>query len=83
MAERTSDTQDVSRAEAAELLQELASELRGDGHADVRVGNKVLTLSPASALEYAIKVEERSPMLGSAHEEITVTLEWKLEQEDG
>ncbi|WP_255190815.1 amphi-Trp domain-containing protein [Natronobeatus ordinarius] len=79
MAEQTSDTQDVSRTEAAELLQELASELRGDGHADVRVGNKMLTLSPASVVEYAIEAEERSPMLGSPHEEITISLSWTIE----
>ena len=83
MAERTTDSREVSRTEAADLLQELAHELRTEGTADVRVGNKTLTLSPGSSLEYAIEVEERSPMLGSAHEEITVTLGWKLEPEGG
>ncbi len=82
MAERTSNEQDVSRSEAAELLQELALELRNEGPADVRVGNKTLRLSPASVLEYAIEVEERSPMLGGHREEITVSLEWKVEEEE-
>lgn len=76
MAEHTSDERDVSRTEAADLLEELAHELRTDGTAEVRVGNKTLTLSPGSALEYEIEVEERAPRLGSDHEEVTVSLSW-------
>lgn len=81
MSETTSHEDDVSRDDAADLLQELAHELRGTETAEVRVGNKTLTLSPASVLEYGIEVEERSPMIGGHREEVTVTLAWKAEDE--
>ncbi|MCW8172586.1 amphi-Trp domain-containing protein [Natrialba swarupiae] len=82
MAETTAHDEDVSRDEAADLLQELARELRGDTHAEVRVGNKTLTLSPSSVLEYGIEVDERSPMLGGDREEVTVSLEWEVHAGD-
>ncbi|MEY7847849.1 amphi-Trp domain-containing protein [Natrarchaeobius sp. A-rgal3] len=82
MGETTAHDEEVSRDEAADLLQELAREIRGDTHADVHVGNKMLTLSPSSVLEYRIEVDERSPMLGGDREEITVSLEWEVHAGD-
>lgn len=79
MANTTSDEQDVSRDEAADLLQELAREIRGDGRADVDVGNKTIELHPASAMTYDIEIEERSPMIGGQRE--TVTLGWETEDD--
>lgn len=81
MAEKTANEQTVTREEAADLVQELAGELRSGGPAEVRVGNKMLTLAPTPELEYGIEVQERSPMLGGPREEITVTLEWEVEEE--
>ncbi|WP_436343559.1 amphi-Trp domain-containing protein [Natronorubrum sp. FCH18a] len=80
MGEKTNDEQDVSREQAADLVQEVARELRSDGPAELRVGNKMLTLSPAPELEYGIEVQERSPMLGGPREEVTITLEWEVEE---
>ncbi|RQG90336.1 amphi-Trp domain-containing protein [Natrarchaeobius halalkaliphilus] len=82
MSETTSHDEDVSREEAADLLQELALELRDGGPAEVRVGNKMLTLTPDSVIEYGIDVEERSPMLGGDREQITVSLEWDVNHEE-
>ncbi|MHC3437511.1 amphi-Trp domain-containing protein [Natrialbaceae archaeon A-gly3] len=82
MVETTSHTEEVSREEAAKLLEELADELHGDGPADVRVGNKRVQLTPAAVLEYGIDVEERSPPLGSDYQGITMTLQWQPD-EDG
>jgi amphi-Trp domain-containing protein len=81
MSEKTNHEADVSRDEAADLLQELAREVRGSGPAEVHVGNKMLALSPSSTLEYEIEVEERSPMLGGDREKITVVLDWEVEDE--
>ncbi|SDK18601.1 amphi-Trp domain-containing protein [Natronorubrum texcoconense] len=81
MGEKTNTEENVSREEAADLVQELAQEIRSGGIAEVRVGNKMLKLSPAPELEYGIEVQERSPMLGGPREEITVTLEWEVEEE--
>lgn len=83
MSETTAHSEEVAREEAADLLQDLARELRSDGVANVRLGNKTLTLSPASVLEYGIEVEERSPMLGGDREEVTVTLEWEVSEGEG
>ncbi|WP_121742896.1 amphi-Trp domain-containing protein [Natronorubrum halophilum] len=81
MGETTATEDEVSREEAADLIQELARELRSKGPAEVRIGNKTLTLSPSREIEYGIEVEERSPMLGGPREEITVTLEWEVDDE--
>ena len=81
MADKTRYNEDVSREQAADLLQQLARELRSDGTADVEVGNKLLTLSPAPVLEYDITVEERSPMLGGHREEVAISLAWSVEEE--
>ena len=80
MAETTNYDDTVTREEAADLVQEIAAELRSEGPAEVRVGNKMLTLSPPAEVEYGIEVEERSPMLGGPREEITLSLEWEVEE---
>jgi len=82
MGETTTANDEVSRDEAADLLQEVARELRGGGRADVRIGNKTLTLTPASVLEYQIEAKERSPMLGGDREELTISLGWDTETTD-
>ena len=80
MAETTTNHEEVSREEAADMLQELARELRSTGQTDVKVGNKLLTLSPAPQVDYEIEVEERSPMLGGDREEVTVTVGWEPDE---
>ena len=83
MADRTANEETVSREQAADMLQEVARELRSGGSADVTVGNKLLTLSPAPEVDYEIEVEERSPMIGGDREEVTVSLGWKPVGESG
>ncbi|MCU4925803.1 amphi-Trp domain-containing protein [Halobacteria archaeon AArc-dxtr1] len=80
MGDTTSHEEELARESAAARLQELARELDSDGTADVRVGNKMVTLTPASVLNYDIETQERSPMLGGHSEEITVKLSWKREK---
>ncbi|ELY87621.1 hypothetical protein C483_17018 [Natrialba hulunbeirensis JCM 10989] len=82
MGETTTYDDDVSRSEAADLLEAIAAEVDGTGTADIQVGNKLLTLSPDDRLEYGIEVEERSPMLGGEREEITLTLGWEVATAD-
>lgn len=81
MANTTADEQDVSRDEAADLLENLAREIRGGGQANVEVGNKTVALHPSSAMNYSIEIEERSPMLGGERQAVTVTLDWESEGE--
>ncbi|ELZ00488.1 amphi-Trp domain-containing protein [Natrialba asiatica] len=77
MGDTTTYEDEMSREAAADRLRAIAAELEDDGAADIQVGNKRLALSPGDPIEYAIEVEERSPMLGGEREEITVTLGWK------
>lgn len=78
MGDTTTYTDDLAREEASDLIQELARELRDGDTAEVRVGNKMVELSPASEVEYSIEANERSPMLGGAHESITVEVSWSV-----
>ncbi|RKD97872.1 amphi-Trp domain-containing protein [Halopiger aswanensis] len=82
MADTTNYRNDMTRDEAADLVADLAAELRGTGPAEVQVGNKLLTLTPASTVEYDIEVEERSPMLRGDREEITVSIGWEVPKGD-
>lgn len=82
MGEKTTAEEKLPRADAAARLQNLAEQLDSDGLANVQVGNKTVTLEPASTIEYEIKIDERSPMLGGRREEITLTLEWKVEENE-
>lgn len=81
VTESTDYDETLTREEAADALQHLASELRGTGVTEVPVGNKLLTLSPSPTLDYAIEVEERSPMMSGDRETVTVTLDWEVEDE--
>ncbi|GAB7019881.1 amphi-Trp domain-containing protein [Halostagnicola bangensis] len=81
MGDTTSYEDEIAREEASDLVQELARELRNDDVAEIRIGNKMVTLSPASSIEYSIEAQERSPMLGGAREEITLELAWKVEED--
>ena len=78
MAEKTTNEEEVSREQAADMIEDLARELRSGGSADVTVGNKLLTLSPSPQVEYKIEVEERSPMLGGEREQVTVRVGWEV-----
>ncbi|WP_227380793.1 amphi-Trp domain-containing protein [Haladaptatus halobius] len=79
MAEKTADSEEVSREEVADRLQALAHELREEDAAEIQVGNKTVELTPASTITYDIAIEERSPMIGSDTEAITLDLTWNPE----
>ncbi|MFP9192371.1 amphi-Trp domain-containing protein [Natronosalvus vescus] len=81
MADTTTYNDTLTRDETADLLQELARELRGTGASRVTVGNKTVTLEPADEIDYDLEVEERSPMLGGKHEEISISIEWAVKKE--
>lgn len=77
MVDNTVDSEELQREEVAERLRELADALDGDGDAQVRVGNKNVTLHPASPMGYEIGVSERSSVLRGSREGVTVKLDWK------
>ncbi len=63
MSEKTLHEEKLSRDEVADRLQAIAHELRGDGDADIDVGNKTVTLSPSSGIGYEIGIRESSSVL--------------------
>lgn len=77
MVDTTVDAEELPREEVAERLRELADAFDGDGDAQVRVGNKNVTLHPASSIAYEIGVSERSSVLRGSREGVTVELDWK------
>jgi amphi-Trp domain-containing protein len=79
MADRTSADSTMSREELAVYLRDLADELDAEGDANVPVGNKTVMLHPGHEIDCDVTVEERSPMLGSESEAITVEMSWSPE----
>ena len=76
MAKKLQNETTLSRDEVAENLEQLAQEVR-DGSGNIRVGNKTVELSPAEEVSYEIGVNERTSLLRSNRETVTVKLEWK------
>lgn len=76
MADRTSYEEDLSQAEVAERLRELAETIESDGPADVRVGNKAIRLSPSASIKFSIETVEESRRLRSDRESVHVDLTW-------
>ncbi|MDS0297130.1 amphi-Trp domain-containing protein [Halogeometricum sp. S1BR25-6] len=82
MVSKTLNAEKLSREETADRLRALADAIEGnDDDADVRVGNKQITLRPRSSVGYEIGVRERSSVLRGSRESVTVTLEWKARKD--
>lgn len=77
MADKTISEDRLSREEAADRLRAIADELDGEGDANVRVGNKTISLHPSGSVGYEIGVRERSSILRGTRESISLTLDWK------
>ncbi len=77
MSEKTLHEAKVSRDEAADLLEGIAEQLRGEGDADVDVGNKTVTLSPRKQIGYEIGIRESSSVLRGDRETVSIKLDWK------
>lgn len=67
----------VSREEAAERLETIADQLRGDGSMDVNVNNRTIHLSPGSKLGMQVGIRERSTLFRGDREGITIKVDWK------
>ncbi|WP_458208043.1 amphi-Trp domain-containing protein [Haladaptatus sp. NG-SE-30] len=77
MSDKVLHEEKISREEVADRLQAIADELRGDGDANVDVGNKTVTLSPPNAVGYEIGTRESSSILRGSRESVTIKLDWK------
>jgi amphi-Trp domain-containing protein len=70
---------DLTRDEAADKLESLAADLRGDGSFDVNVDNRTVHLAPPETVGMELGVREMSSLLRGDREAFTVKLEWKPE----
>lgn len=77
MSEKTLHEAQVTRDEAADLLEDIAAQLRGKGSADIDVGNKTVTLSPRKKIGYEIGIRESSSVLRGDRETVSIKLDWK------
>lgn len=69
----------VTREEAAERLEAIADQVRGEGSMDVNVNNRTIHLSPSSNVGMAVGVRETSTLFRGNREGVTVKLDWKPE----
>ena len=79
MGDKTINERSLSPEEVAERLRELADEIEDGDGANIRVGNKTISLSPATTIGFEIGVRERSSLLRGDRESVTVKLDWKAE----
>lgn len=79
MAKKTLEEDELSRDEVAEQLRALADEFEGEGPANVKTGNKIITVTPPSAVAYEVGVRESSSILRGNRETITIKMDWRPE----
>lgn len=79
MAEKTLEESELRRDDTAAELRALADEIDGEGDANVRIGNKTVTLSPSSSIGYEVGIRESSSILRGNRETVTVKMGWKPE----
>ncbi|QLH76486.1 amphi-Trp domain-containing protein [Halosimplex rubrum] len=70
---------DMTRDEAADKLESIAADLRGDGSFDVNVNNRTVHLAPPENIGVEVGVREMSSLLRGSREAFTVKLDWKPE----
>lgn len=71
------ETRDVSREEAADRLEAIAAQLRGDESFDVNVSNRTIHLTPPQQVGMEVGVRETSSLFRGDREGITIKLDWK------
>lgn len=77
MAEKTESKETVSREELAQYFRELADEFASEGEANLRIGNKSVTMYPPERIKREIEVVERSSVLRGDKESLGLEISWK------
>jgi len=77
MAETTTHSAELTRAEMAARLRSIADELDSErGTVRIPVGNKEVRVSPSDDIDSETTVTERSRRLRKNTEELALTLKW-------
>ncbi|MGM0606014.1 MAG: amphi-Trp domain-containing protein [Halobacteriota archaeon] len=76
MVDRTHNTTDCSLSDAVTRLRTVADGLESDTPT-IDVGNKRIRLSPRDNVTFETTVAERSKLIGTNREIVTLELSWK------
>ncbi len=79
MVEKTINEEKLGREEAADHLREIADDLEEGEEFDLDVGNKTITLNPASSIGFEVGARERSSILRGSRESVTIKMDWRPE----
>lgn len=79
MVEKTINEEKLGREEAADRLREIADDLEEGEEFDLAVGNKTITLNPASSIGFEVGARERSSILRGSRESVTIKMDWRPE----
>ena len=77
MANTTQSKETISRKEFATYLRNLADQFESEGDAQIRVGNKSVTVNPSQTVKRDIRVTERSAILRGDKQAIDLEVKWK------
>jgi len=77
MADRTTAEKEMTRAELAAYLHEVAEAFDGEGEMTISIGNKTVRLAPPTGIDTDVEVGERSAVLGSDEESVRIELTWE------
>lgn len=76
MSEEYETERELSREEIADIFENFAEELRGDGEITLAVGGERVRIDPPSPCEFEVEVEEESHRVRSAERSVEFELEW-------
>lgn len=79
MVEKNINEGELSRAEAADRLREIADDLEEGDEFNIDIGNKTIRLHPRSAIGFEVGARERSSILRGSRESVTIKMDWKPE----
>ena len=77
MAQKTGTKTSMSREQLGEYLQDLGQQLAGEDDVTVRIENRNVTLRPSDSVSVEVEVTERSSLLRSNREKVSLALSWK------
>ena len=77
MAQKTGTETSMSRERLGEYLQDLGEQLAGEDEVTVRIENRNVTLRPSDSVSVEVEVTERSSLLRSNREKVSLDLSWK------
>jgi len=76
MAEKTTHSDSLEPADAADRLSDIANALHTGENFSIRVGNKEIRLSPAETVDFSIEVVEKQRRFRGNREQIRIALDW-------